>query len=78
MKESDYTLDEVEEWASTRETSPEVAEAIFYIAADEEDADAILEDPSEDEVLTIYERATKTVDGDDLVWSGLSFDQMIE
>ncbi|MBK4716670.1 MULTISPECIES: YccJ family protein [Tenebrionibacter/Tenebrionicola group] len=65
MQNQESKTHRVGEWASLRNTSVEIAEAIFEVANyDEKDAEKIWEDGS-DEVL---ERAFKKTDKDTLFW----------
>jgi len=61
----------IKHWADSHETSDEVAEAILWIAIDIIDAQRIWEDPTEQEFLAVWERATKNgrID-DDILWWG--------
>lgn len=55
----------VGEWASLRNTSPEIAEAIFEVANyDEKEAERIWEEGSDDVLV----RAFKKTDKDELFW----------
>ena len=55
----------VGEWASLRNTSPEIAEAIFEVANyDEKEAERIWEEGSDD----VLERAFQKTDKDSLFW----------
>ena len=48
-----------EQWADCRKTDIEVAEAIFYVASHQENvAERIWQDPSEAEVIAIWEYVT--------------------
>lgn len=56
--------------ANSRETSPEVMEAIAVLARDESEAARIWEEPTEAEALAIWERVTKNglLASSDFVW----------
>ena len=57
-------------WASSRETSLEIAEAIFWLAECDDEAARIWETPSRDELAAIWERVTKNglCDAKDFCW----------
>lgn len=57
-------------WASSRETSTEVAEAIFALASDETEAQRIWEDPTNTEVVNVASIVTTnyTLDVADYHW----------
>ena len=60
----------LEQWADCHNTSIEVAEAIFFVADGDDDAERVWQDPTEEEVLAIWECATNNglTDGSDLWW----------
>ena len=60
----------LQQWAHSRETDIEVAKAIFEIASGEDEADAIWEDPTEEQWIAIWEIVTKNglLDGNDFPW----------
>lgn len=60
----------LQQWADCRNTSEEVAEAILFFASSEEDADRIWADPTDGEVLAVWEYATNNGlhDDSDLYW----------
>ena len=61
--------------ADSRETSREIMEAILFVARNDESvADRIWSDPTDAELIAIYERATKNglIDASDLYWGASS------
>ena len=54
-----FTNQEINDFADGRETSNEICEAILKIATNNEDAARIWQDPTESEMLAIWERVTK-------------------
>ena len=49
---------ELEQWADCRNTSKEVAEAILFVASNEEDADRLWQDATDEEIRAVWEYAT--------------------
>jgi len=59
----------IEQWADSHQTDEQIAEAIFYLAADDSEADAIWQDPTEAQIIAIWERATRNgLLSDDMCW----------
>jgi hypothetical protein len=56
--------------AESRETSPEIMEAIMYVAGNDAEAVRVWEEPTEPEMLAIWERVTKNgnLDASDFCW----------
>lgn len=68
MSDNQAKKHRVGEWATLRQTSPEIAEAIFEVAEyDEKKAEEIWEQQGNDEVLF---RAFDKTDEDVLTWDG--------
>lgn len=61
-------------WAITHETSEEIAEAIHYLAKNEKHAEAIWRDPTDEELIAVWERATKNglINDKELLWGDSS------
>ena len=58
-KQGEMEMSKFIESANSRETSPEIMEACLWLARDDEDAAVrIWEDPTEPELLAIWERVT--------------------
>lgn len=55
-----HNMNSIKTWADSRETSIEIAEAIFWIAANEDEAERIWDDPTGSEIrrVVIYVRET--------------------
>lgn len=66
----DLSQEFIAAWASSRETSTEVAEAIFSIARNETEAQRIWEDPDNAEIVAVAEIVTKNhmLDAADYQW----------
>jgi hypothetical protein len=62
-----YTPTNIKQFASCRETSDEIALAIFELAADG-DEDRMWQSPSEDEISAVVARAWELAEGDTLTW----------
>lgn len=60
----------LEQWADSHKTSIEIAEAIFFVADGDDDAERVWQEPTKEEILAIWEHATNNglVDGSDLWW----------
>lgn len=85
MDKTPWLHTEALDWIETgdsRETNAEIMEAIAWLARNEAEADAIWEDGPQDhtQALVIWEPATKNglLDGDDLMWGGRSFSQIMK
>jgi len=57
--EIDHMRQEISQWADCRNCSNEVAEAIFFIASSEKDAERIWQDPTKLEADAIWEYVTR-------------------
>jgi hypothetical protein len=64
------TMTDLTNWANSHETDERVAEAIFFLARSETEAERIWQDPTEAEWLAIWQRATQNgqLDGTELNW----------
>jgi hypothetical protein len=73
-------ITELGEWAGSRETSVEVAEAIYSIAVDDTDASRIWDAPADYEITAIWERATKNglIHDERFLWGGATLREIIE
>lgn len=62
--------------AASRETSPELMEAILAVAGNESRAVRVWEDPTEAEALAIWERVTKNglLDSGEFTWGASGSD----
>lgn len=58
-------LEALERWADARQTSMEIAKAIFDIAETDDDAHRIWEDPTEDEMTKVMTTAWRDFADDD-------------
>lgn len=62
--------------AASRETSPELMDAILHIAGNEAAAVRVWEEPTEAEALAVWERVTKNglIDSAEFVWGAAGSD----
>lgn len=70
MKAYDFDANDIIDFAQERETDIEIAEAIFLIANDIDDAERIWNRPSHIEWLRIWHRVTDhgIIDGNNFCW----------
>ena len=71
---------ELEQWADCRNTIKEVAEAILLDASNEEDADRLWQDATDEEIRAVWEYATDNGlhDDSDLYWGIDSLAEMMK
>ena len=69
----------LEQWAASHETDEDLAEAIFYLAGDDDIVERIWQDPTNAEIVAIWERATENgLHSDDLSWGDSNLRQIME
>ena len=75
-----FTNQEINDFADGRNTSNEICEAILKIATNNEDAARIWQDPTESEMLAIWERVTKNglLAADDFCWGAAGSSWAVE
>ena len=71
---------ELEQRADCRNTIKEVAEAILFVASNEEDADRLWQDATDEEIRAVWEYATDNGlhDDSDLYWGIDSLAEMMK
>jgi len=69
----------LEKWAESRNTSIEVAEAIWNLTDDSSEKQQIWEDPTPEEIIAIWERVTMNglLDGADFWWGEDNLDNIL-
>ena len=72
-----YTTQEIDQWSGSRDTSPEIAMAIFDMARNKEEAQKIWEAPTSAQVKKVLQLAWKKTDAYDnqLFWGPETYDR---
>ena len=66
----DATLQEIEQYADSRETSQVIMEIIFQMATNIEDVERLWQEPNPIEEITIIRRVTDLVESSDIICDG--------